>query len=227
MSGVCTSGVSVMATSGFEGIDVSPFVGISGVECTGVSLEIVGLLREHLEGKYIDKLKLYLGAGGFIRPYVIDDASACVWRDGSVSLSVPEQLADGLMKWKDIIKMKNSLGLIYRRNCMTDLTPIFGSTFLRNGLRSGIVLGAWIEGGGGEAGATMGGGGGDVGAGSEGGGDGAATGIEGGGSDGETGIEVDVDDWIVGRETGEGDCASCVSTTFDIDSKNKYLTETT
>ncbi len=39
---------------------------------------------------------IYFVIGWEIRPNVIDDASECFWRVDSLSLSVPEQLADGL-----------------------------------------------------------------------------------------------------------------------------------
>lgn len=51
-------------------------------------------------------MKTYLIIKGLMRPTALDDGVACFWRDDSVSLSVPEQLADGLDKTKYVIEIK-------------------------------------------------------------------------------------------------------------------------
>ncbi len=49
--------------------------------------------------------KFYFVIGWGIRPNVIDDANECFWRVDSLSLSVPEQLADGLRRINNIIEI--------------------------------------------------------------------------------------------------------------------------
>lgn len=77
---------------------MSPLVGVSGVDSgcgsfsamvlrTGMEMEVDG---EEMSTNFV--------AGGMSRVKVIEEAVVCFCRDDSLSLSVPEQLADGLRR---------------------------------------------------------------------------------------------------------------------------------